>query len=185
MRAYVDESVREAPFGRYLMAAVLVPPDRADAVRDVLRASVRRGTWRFHWHDEDERSRAAMARTVGGLGLDGVVVIAAFREPHEVERARARALIRLVWELDDRGVRDLLVESRPPALMARDRRTLTGAVRGRVAPASLSYTFGGPQEECLLWLPDLVAGAAARAVADGDPACFEPLVGGICVVVID
>jgi hypothetical protein len=185
VRAYLDESVREAPAGLYLMAAVIVPDARASDIRHILRASLRRGPWRFHWHDETASSRAAMAALVGGLGLDAVVVVATFRESHAVERARARCLSRLVWELDQYGVRDLLMERRPAALMARDRRTLTGTMRGRVASSDLRYGFAGPREECLLWLPDVVAGAAVLAVADGAASYLDPLGSRVSVVSID
>lgn len=181
MRAYVDESVREAPFGRYLLAAVLVPGDRADAIREALRASVRRGSWRFHWHDESPSRRRELAARIASLGLDAVVVHTEFTEPRGVERARARCLVRLLWELGERGVSDVVLERRQPG-NNRDDRTIAGMRRSGWAAADLRYDFSAPHQECLLWLPDIVAGAAVPAVADGDASYLDLVGAGARVV---
>jgi hypothetical protein len=181
VRAYVDESVREAPSGHYLLAAMLVPDDRADEVREVLRASVRRGSWRFHWHDESPTRRAEMAVRVAALGLDAVVVCTEFTEPRGVERARARCLVRLLWELDERGVSDVVLERRQPG-NDRDHRTIAGMRRSGWAATDLLYEFSAPRQECLLWLPDVVAGATVPAVADGDASYLALLGARVCVV---
>jgi hypothetical protein len=51
MPAYVDESARVSGAATcYVMAAVLVPPDRAAAVRSALRDALPRDRPRVHWH---------------------------------------------------------------------------------------------------------------------------------------
>jgi hypothetical protein len=50
--AYVDESGRTSGAGLYVMAAVVVPTDRCDAVWVALRTGLPRGLRRYHWRDE-------------------------------------------------------------------------------------------------------------------------------------
>jgi hypothetical protein len=166
--AYLDESVRVPPPGLYVMAAVVVPPPQAADVRATLVAGLRRGAARYHWRDEDDAGRIGMMRRLHALGLCGVVTTAPAPDVRNLERARRQALLRLLWELDQRGVRDLVLESRGERRDGDDRRSVVQAQRARWAPAGVRYAFGQPRREPLLWLPDAVAGAAARAVADGD-----------------
>jgi hypothetical protein len=188
VRAYVDESVREAAPGWYVLAAVLVPPARADAIRAALRCgppgvATPRGGWRrYHWHGESPRSRRAMAAYVGSLGLDAIAIVASGVQPRRPERARRHCLLRLLWELHERGVCDVLLESRF-RLDESDRRLIGHAQRAGQVDAALRYAFERPGNEPLLWPADVVAGAVARAVADGD-ASFLDALGAVRVVTL-
>ena len=172
--AYVDESGRTSGGGRYVMAAVVVPPERAEAVRAALRDALPSGLHRYHWHHERAASRLAMAARVRDLGLDAVVVTTAPVEPRRTERARRRCLLRLLWELDQREERQVVFESRR-AGDADDRRAVAVAERAAHVRAPVRYAFLAPTEEPLLWLPDCVAGAATRALADGDTTYLDLL----------
>jgi uncharacterized protein with von Willebrand factor type A (vWA) domain len=163
--AYVDESLRLDGEGRYVLAAVLVPDARADEVRAVLRSTLRAGQRRFHWHDEGPASRAAMVGVVAGLGLHSVVVTVTPVDPRSSERARRRCLRQLLWELDQRAVRTVVLESRQRR-DASDRTMISHAVRTGWASAALQYSFDRPKDECLLWLADIVAGAVAADRTD-------------------
>jgi hypothetical protein len=179
VRAYLDESLRLTGSGLYVLAAVAVPPARADAVRETLRGDPLRR--RYHWHDENRASRTAMAGEVRALGLEAVAVVTRPVEAKKSERARRRCLLRLLWELSERGVSDVLIESRQRRDKY-DRHIIACAQRsGQVAPG-LRYGFEPPLDECLLWLPDVVAGATARAFADGDRT-FLDLLGATVVTV--
>jgi hypothetical protein len=79
------------------------------------------------------------------------------------ERARRRCLVRLVWEVAERGADGLVLERRESRQDAADRRVLAATVRGR-----MRYAFAVPTDEPLLWIADVIAGAAGIAIGDGD-----------------
>lgn len=112
MRAYVDESVREAAPGLYVLASVAVPGDQADDVRSALRSGLRHRRPRFHWRDEQDADRQAMAKVASGLRLPSLVAVATPIDPHRSERARRLCLTQLLWELEQRDVLDVVFESR-------------------------------------------------------------------------
>jgi hypothetical protein len=182
VRAYVDESVRVAPPGLYLMAAVVVPATAACAVREALTSSLRRGARRFHWHHESLAGKAAMLALIRDLEVEMLVTYAAPVAARNPDRARRRALLRLFWELDQRGVRDVLLESRGERRDTEDRRCVAQGRRAGWAPEPVRYDFAKPAAECLLWLPDAVAGATMRALADGDDAYLTALGPRVTVV---
>lgn len=91
MIAYVDESLRLDGEGRYVLAAVLVPPTRAEEVRAALRSTLRRGQRRYHWHDEGPSSRLAVTGVVAALGLDAVAVTSTPVDGARQERAAVAA----------------------------------------------------------------------------------------------
>lgn len=172
--AYVDESLRLTGEGLYVLAAVVVPPDRAAEVRAALRAAVPPGLRRYHWRDERPASRAAMAGIVAGLRLDALVVTARPVERTRQERARRQCLRRLVWELDRRRLSDVVLESRGHR-DADDRSMIAYALRAGWGSRELRYGFARPTDEPLLWLPDVVAGAHALAIGTGDCRYTAPL----------
>ena len=171
MHAYVDESARD---GLYLMAAVLVPPDRGSEIRFVLHEALRRDQRRYHWHDEDAPSRMAMAERVGSFALDAVVVVESAVDSKRLERARRHCLLRLLWEIGRRDIHEVLIESRHRS-DAHDRRVIGAVQRSGQALQALRFRFGSPYEESLLWLPDVVAGAAAAMLGRGERQYFDRL----------
>jgi hypothetical protein len=172
VRAYLDESFRLEGSGLYVLAAVVVPPVRAEAVRAALRGD--RPRRRYHWHDEMADSRAAMAERIRALGLDAVAVATTPVEPKRTERARRLCLLRLLWELGERGVPDVLIESRQRR-DKHDRHVIGYAQRAGQVANDLRYRFEPPLEEPLLWLADVVAGATARAFVEGDRTYLDVL----------
>ena len=179
MIAYVDESLRLDGAGRYVLATVLVSDARADEVRAALRDAVPRGLRRFHFRKQGDSARSAMCALIAGLRLDAVVVVAS-RIDSRAERARRLCLTRLLWELGERKVRDLVIESRHSA-DKEDRRLIAAAERAGWA-SDVRYAFGQPDDECLLWLPDVVAAAVARAMGDSDPTYLRVLGPTVTVV---
>lgn len=179
MIAYVDESLRLDGEGRYVLAAVLVPDARADEVRTVLRDAVPRGLRRFHFRKQGDSARLAMCVRIARLGLDAVVVVAP-RIDARAERTRRLCLTRLLWELGELEVHDLVIESRHAADKA-DRRLIASVERAGWT-SDVRYAFGQPDDECLLWLADVVAGAVARAVGDSDPKYVNALGSTVTVV---
>jgi hypothetical protein len=182
VRAYIDESVREAAPGLYVLASVAVPADQADDVRAALRSGLRHRRPRFHWRDEEDGDRQAMAKVARELQLPALVAVSTPMDPKRPERARRVCLTRLLWELEQRGLLDVLFESR----QNRDRDDRAHIVRAQKAghcSRSLTYGFELPLQEPLLWLPDLVAGAVAYARVGRGEECLALL--GESVTVVD
>jgi hypothetical protein len=179
--AYVDESLRLEGEGLYVLAAVLVPDGRAPAVRAVLRDQLRRGQRRLHWRDEGGRGRRDLASAVADLGVDAVVVTAAGVEPRTSERARRLCLMRLLWECGQRGVTELVIESRRHRDRY-DREMFAQARRAGWVSVDVRYSFVAPTDEPLLWASDIVAGAVAAARSVGQTAYLDLLGGTVTVV---
>jgi len=182
MRAYVDESARNAEPGLYVLAGVVVDRDQADDVRAVLRSGLRHQRRRFHWREEEHTDQESMAKLVGSLDLMAVVVVATPVDPRRPERARRLCLTRLLWELEHRNARDVLLESRGPAQDRDDRRHIGNAQRAQQLEPGLVFGFGNPLAEPLLWLPDLLAGAVNRDRSEELDCCLELLGPGVTVI---
>jgi hypothetical protein len=80
------------------------------------------------------------------------------------ERARAKCLEGLLWDLHELGANQLVIESRGRAGDHRDRRTVEHARRARKASQVLVYEHRRPAHEPGLWLADALAGAAATGL---------------------
>ena len=183
MKAYIDESGRNAAPGLYVLAGVVVRADQRDEVRAVLRSGLRHKRHRFHWREEEHTDQEAMAKLVGALRLASVVAVAAPVDAKRPERARRLCLTRLLWELEHRNVRDVLLESRGGVQDRQDRQHIANAQRARHLHTGLAFAFGDPKAGPLLWLPDLVAGAVSRARFDHLDCCLQLL--GQDVTILD
>ena len=184
MRAYVDESVHVVGAPKmYILASVVVRHAQTDEVRAVVRDSLGNRRDRFHWANEKQPVREAMAQTVGGLELFSVVAVCTPIDNKRQERARRLCLTQLLWELDRCGVQDILLESRGQQ-DRNDREYLRAQQRAGTVTSALRYGFGDPKQEPLLWLPDLVAGAVAdnRTSRTGRGDCLTLLGPGVRTV---
>jgi hypothetical protein len=167
-RAYVDESFHEAVTGGcYVLAAVLFSPTTHPRVREAMtRLRGARKIDKLHWTEMDARQRHTAAATVAGLGGVHVATVAAPVAPRRQERARAACLTRLVLELHEQQVTELIMEARTTVLDARDVTTVRGA-RFALPPGTLlhvRHTRGASEELC--WAADIIAGAI-RANREG------------------
>jgi len=180
VRAYVDESVRENAPGLYVLAAVVVDVDQAEALRAGLQAALLPGEQRLHWHDEGAEARARLANVCGSPNLLAVVAVSTPMQRTRQERARALCLTGLLWELAGRDVPEVVLESRRQR-DRHDRSTIGAAKQARAAHPALHFEHRGPLQEPLLWLSDVVAGAVALDRL-GQGAYLEALGGSISVV---
>ena len=178
-RAYVDESLRLSA-RLYLMAAVFVDGARADSHRTVLRGLLRKGQRRLHWRDEDDRRRAALIAAVAELRPRGIVVVGREMDPRHQERARRKCIEQLLWGLAARGVPEAVFERRHPELDRKDLQMINVLRIQRVLPTWLRVSWQHPASEPLLWLPDVIAGAASLAEA-GQESLWKELKGEVAV----
>jgi hypothetical protein len=119
--------------------------------------------------------------------LSPQVVICAVRPvaSRHQERARARCLTRLLWELIELRVTELVFESRDGPLNNRDAATIANARRAGQAPKGMKFDFGDPYEEPLLWLPDAIAGATGSHLIGEGSGYFQGLPATRKLVVLD
>jgi len=162
-RAYVDES--EPGGGRdhtaYVMAAVVVHDRERDDVRAGIRAATPRRMRKLHWYE------ALHAQRISWLELlrraVAVVVVRYDGAAARVERRRRHCLERLVWELEQRGVGEIVIESRGRAHDDADR-SMFDALRRRGVGRSVRHEHVRPDDEPLVALADLACGAHVAAL---------------------
>ncbi|MFI6496372.1 hypothetical protein [Nonomuraea typhae] len=181
--AYVDESM-VLSHGRYLLVAVLVAPADAAGHRDVLRSLLEHGQGRLHWRHENDKRRRHLIEVVAEMHPVGVVVVGTHLDAKKQERGRRKCLERLFWELGGCHVDNVVLERRHNDLDRRDRE-MVAALRGcHAIPPRLRPEWCDPGSEPLLWLPDMVAGARARAER-GDDCFWRPIDDEMRVVFVD
>jgi len=88
----------------------------------------------------------------------------------------------LLWDLEHRNARDVLFESRGNTQDRDARRHIAHAQRAQHLEPSLTFGFGDPPVEPLLWLPDLVAGAVNRSLSDELGCCLQLLGTGVTLI---
>lgn len=171
LRAFGDESFREAPDGGYyVLAAAVYARTVEQQVRDVMREQL--GTLKarkWHWTEMDAKHRLAAARALAQLGGIHVVTVGTPVPRRRQERARALCLQRLVHELHGYGVGALVLEGRTAQLNRRDIKTVAGARFQLPKGTRFTVSHANGTAEPLLWAADIVAGAV-RASREGDRA---------------
>jgi hypothetical protein len=179
MIAFADESMRMTGDGLYVVAAVVVTSDALHECRGALRGAVPRKIARFHWRNEREAIRVGLLTVAAGLPVIGLASVLWPADRRQQERARAIALRHLLWNLKQRGVAELVIESREPELNSRDRRTIAHAQRAGWADQELRYDFGPAVQEPMLWLADAFAGAVRASVGEADDHYLDLLPEGV------
>ncbi|WP_105567780.1 hypothetical protein [Microbacterium halophytorum] len=187
--AFVDESYRaagrpgEPPF--YLMVAVVIDVDAMGQARaDLMR--IAGGTY---WHTTEAfreltgRSRVdAMVAYLSAADVWSVVAVQTCVDPRDatLESARMECMARLIAEVTRGGgphaTRTIVAEiRRPGAEQARDDENITRLFRAGVLSDGVRLHMVSPNQEPLLWAPDVVAWALRRLLALGDGQWFSPL----------
>ncbi|MFJ4221037.1 DUF3800 domain-containing protein [Curtobacterium luteum] len=156
--AYVDESEPGGGLDHtvYVLAAVVIAREQSDAARAAVRDATPRRMRKLHWYE------ALPAQRISWLDLlrhaVEIVIVRYEGAVARTERRRRRCLERLVWELEQRDVRTVVLESRGPA-RDRDDRSMFTALRDRGIGGRLRWTHARPSEEPLLALADIACGA--------------------------
>ncbi len=168
MRAFLDESVRVAEPGMYVLAATVVLDHQLEATRRAIVDALPVGMARFHWRNEREPVRMKLCGALIDAGLTHHVAVCAPLDRRRDERARRRCLTSLTWTLYDEGVTHLHIETRHQR-DASDRTFLGTEQRVRRIPPRLSYSFDQPAGDPLLWAADAAAGAVAWGLGAAEP----------------
>lgn len=184
--AWVDESGsdRARDPDTYILAAALCAAEAMDGVRELMRPLLTRGHAKVHWREETKPARrAAITDQVRSCALQHVIVVRSGLVTDSSRRPRQAALKRLLQELDQRQVRQAILESRghddrhDRDLHARLQRNHD--IGGRI---KMSHR-AGPTDPGL-WIADAVCGAVT-ASRTGTPGYLEMLAEQITMITID
>jgi hypothetical protein len=159
----VDESYEVGAAGLYVLAAVLAEPEDP-LVRETMLALREpwRGQAKLHFYDAEPKRPGLYLDTVASLARETVVVLA--RPCQKPERARRKALERLMWELRGR-IDGVMIESRG-ARQNRDDKVVLAAMQRSHRRFVCGFPLG--REEPVLWAADIVASAVFRAHRRGE-----------------
>lgn len=165
--AYVDESMRQRhdESGIYVLAAAMFDDVDASELRLVMRSLVR-GRRNFHWRHEEPADRRKAVASIADLGALHLVVVGAGLDCKRQERGRRQCLTRLLWELQDCGVSQVMLDARRPAQNQRDMRLLAALRARQILGAGLRIDHVSGRREPLEWLADIVAGSVSAAFGD-------------------
>lgn len=173
MHAYVDESLRVQKC-LYVVAAACIRPADEPATIEALKRLVPGRASRLHWRMERDGLRFRMIDTLAALPVSCVLVRYQNDRTRWSERGRAQALKCLLWHAGQCEISRIVLESRGRAADAADKRTITQLQKSAFASPDLTFTFKLALEP-LLWIADILAGAATAAWGDGDTRYLERL----------
>lgn len=163
----------KVPSPMYLLGAALADEVTAVQAREAMLGIHKKGP-KLHWRDLDPRAKTLSVEAVASLSLDHIVVIASPLDPRRQERARAKCIERLCWEVEDLGGTSVTFEARTQSLNQRDRQ-LIPKLRGKGAlPVGLRVDWLRGSEDPMLWIADQVLGAIGDAEA-GEPRYFKTI----------
>ncbi|MGN9782552.1 DUF3800 domain-containing protein [Nonomuraea sp. ZG12] len=186
LTAYVDESMRRRPGDDsiYAMAAIVIDSSGHDEARLTLE-SLRLGkNPRLHWRDEPVARQRIIADAIARMPLAAVVAVHIFDRTCRTERARRRCLERLLLELENTGVAEVVMESRTPGQDHLDLLMVMALRKSRTLSKAVTVNWLPSHQEPLLWAADAVVGATTWWI-DGQSAGFERLEERVRVVCIN
>lgn len=140
------------------MSAVIIAESSHESVRQTMRNLKHPGERKLHWYDEQDVKRAKIAKAVGAMKLEAILVVRSQTQERE-ERKRRKCLERLLLELQNLEVARLTLESRATNQNKNDM-NLVQALRSRkvLTPGPRVDHVPGPAEP-LLWVADAMCGA--------------------------
>jgi hypothetical protein len=117
---------------------------------------------KLHWRDENDNRRMLGIKTIATLPALHLVVVRAAADERS-ERRRRLCLRRLLCELDQTGVVQVVLERRQRRQDQADSQLLSALRAAKAVRSGLRMEHAVGDAEPLLWLPDFVAGAAGAA----------------------
>ena len=166
--AYVDESEPGGGLDHtvYVIAAVVIAVEDAGTARAAVRQATPRRMRKLHWYEALPGQRLSWLDL---LGCAVEVLVVRYEGPvARVVRRRRRCLERLMWELERRGVRGVVLETRGPA-RDRDDRSMLHAPRDRDIGRTVRWGHAHATDEPLLALADVACGAHVAGLDHGRP----------------
>lgn len=161
--AFLDESEPALePPGVFVAAAAILEAADREQVRTEVAGLRGQHQKKLHWYDEPAFRRDKLVGAVAGYTALHQVVVRHCGADEKPERRRRKCLERLLLDLQEAGVGELVAEARQEAQNKREQHWFNGLRSQRLitAPMKLSHVKG-PLEP-LLALPDLAAGAVGE-----------------------
>lgn len=158
--AYADESsVRHNDdHQEYLVCAAILERSKLEEIRQELRPLLLPGQMKLHWTDEGSRRRRQIVLTVSGLDVFQVIVTNRSQVNRKTERYRRKCLETLYFELGNKKIADLTLESRQESQNRKDIEPIVALqAAGKCQGIRVTHCRGG--DDPLLWIPDVVLGA--------------------------
>lgn len=168
----------------YALTAVTVSDRHLDEVSTVMESLLFRKNVRVHWRIERSERRALIIERLRTLPFHGLVTVCLHRAEVKAERARRYCLRRLLRELSERGIDQVIIESRHEALDARDRSLLTGMRKAYELRPRMKVSWSLANSHPGLWVADCVAGAATWWLG-GEGRFFGPIEDRVALIDID
>lgn len=172
--AFVDESVKEAGVGTYVVGCVITPHTECGELRKELVAG-----GRFHFRKAGIKRQVAMLEKIASRRLACSAYVYRGLYPIGQEGGRGFCFDRLLLDLQQWGVGELVIESRGRERDSWDNTTILGARHRGQAPEPLTYCWQRNDADPLLWMADAVAGAVRVNVTSTHERYKEPL-GKMC-----
>jgi hypothetical protein len=158
MRAYIDESYDVGPDGLHVLAALLAHDEDHELRATMLALRERwRGKAKLHFHDAEPGHSAAYLNALATVDRRRLVVLVQPRD--RPERARRKAMERLLWELRGQFA-DIAIESRGHR-QNRDDAVILMALQATVGRFRYEFPLG--RDEPALWAADIVASGMFHA----------------------
>lgn len=184
VKAWVDESgsdqVRDP--GTYILAATIVCEDAEPDIRDQMSQLRLPGQVKLHWRDESAKRKRQITTVVAAFDIEHFIVVRVNGAGDRPERARRKCLEQLLYELEYRGLTDVVMESRGRASDQKDIDMLN-SLRSQHWVSSVRLTHLSGRDEAMLWIPDAVCGAITSAQT-GTPAYQDQLEHAITLIEI-
>jgi hypothetical protein len=174
LHVYLDESrlrVGDGPENLYVVVAAQARLDVQAELRSLLPAGVRRLHFRDDKPDVRRRHLTLLAAFAEAGRLEAVEAHALIPSARRERAARERCLSALAGDLAQRGVGELVIESRQDHQDQRDSRTLLTCRSHGVVPHTLQWRVGRPKSEPLLWPPDTLAGLLGHGLRGDTWSC--------------
>ncbi|GAB2659679.1 hypothetical protein GCM10027271_17970 [Saccharopolyspora gloriosae] len=179
--AYADESY-DLDLGVYILTASLVDLTEAETIRTTL-GGLRKGGQKLHWSKEPDLRREELAKVASAFRSISLATVGTAL-PMNAERARRKCLEAVLPEIEAAGTNMLVMESRQVRNDKLDKQTLAVCKRKRVISTKVHIEFMPGSTDALLWLPDIVCGAALAAYR-GDERHLEQLSSAAIVIEVD
>jgi hypothetical protein len=166
----VDEAKRDPGpgLGAFILGCVVIPHAERD---DLRRHVINLGP--FHFSGSTYPRKRMMLKQIGAWGLLSTGYVKKGVYGKGFEGARQDCIRRLLADLKDWGIDEVIFETRRDHENTRDSLTISGLANIGLAPKSLVCHWRGKDEQ-LLRLPDAIAGAV-RAAAGNPPGHVQTL----------
>lgn len=156
--------MRNLPHGTAYLLGATVFESNPDATISALLSLKGKQAKKLHWREMGRKAQADALRILGSSSARTTIVIAEGISTKRQERARKKCLESLLISLENKGILELVMESRHPKQDSGDV-ACAGYLRSTGAIQSIRITHEPGKQNPRLWISDLVLGAYGDALS--------------------